>query len=340
MATCLPVTMDMEKFIREINDEYSIKVSKIKKIDEKKCEADTEGGTVVIEKVDDCMARAGFLNGLYGYIKNSGFTDIIEICASSQGKYFIGIGGEFYIVYRMEYGKTQSMEGYEESIIRTIARFHRCSEGYIPPVGSKHKSGWGKCIDKYKGGLRDIKKYRDSIRAKDMRSPFEILFLRNCDKFICMIEEALCLLADKGYLDIVEDSMKRHQVCLYNIKSSNWVSSGQNICIKSLNKCRYDIPENDIALFFRETIKSGSWIYKERVVNLISIYNNENDLSKCSIDILKAFLLYPENYTKVCSGYREEGSTDTEGIYIGKLHEAEAFEDGKCKLIEMLDTIF
>lgn len=212
MATCLPVTLDMEKFIRKINDEYSIKINKIKKLDDKKCEADTGGGIVVIEKVNDCKARAAFFNGLYEHIKNRGFADLVEICKSSNGNYYTDLGGEFYIVYRLEYGPMRSMEGYEESIIRTIARFHRCSEGYIPPVGSKHKSGWGKCIDKYKDGLRDIKNYRDSIRVKDIRPSFETLFLRNCDKYICMMEEALSLLINKGYLDVVEDRDRKSVV--------------------------------------------------------------------------------------------------------------------------------
>lgn len=338
MTTCLPAAMSVEKFIQLINDKYSMKADKIKRIDDKRCEADTDDGTVVIEKVVDCRSRAVFLDGLYGYIKDRGFMDIIEIRASSQGKYFTDIGGDFYIVYRLGCDSMKSMEGIEESIIRGIARFHRYSEGYIPPVGSKYKSGWGRCIDKYKDGLRDIKKYKDSTRAKDIRSSFEVLFLRNCDKFICMMEDAIDILCNKGYLDVVEESMKRHQVCLCNIKPSNWASSGSNIYIKSLLKCRYDIPECDIALFFREAIKSRSWIYRERIGNLIGIYNSENSLNECSIDIIKAFLIFPGDYAKVCADYRKESPAGSDSIYISKLHEAEAFEEGKYKLAEMLDS--
>lgn len=339
MVTCLPAIMDMEKFIQSINNEYPIKVNRIKRIDDKKCEAYTKDGAVVIERIVDCGARAAFLNGLYGYMKDKGFTGIIEIYASMQGSYFTDIGGEFYAVYPSGWSSMRSMEGFEEIIIRTAARFHRYSEGYIPPIGSKHKSGWGKCIDKYKDGLKDIKKYKDSTRAKNTRSPFETLFLRNCDKFMDMTEEALSLLTNKGYLDVVEDSMKRRQICLYNLKPSSWVSFGSNIYIRSLNKCRYDIPENDIALFFRETIKSRSWIYQERVKNFIYIYNRENNLNRCSIDIIKALLLYPDNYAKVCQDYFKEGPAKTDSIYINKLHEAEAFEKEKYKLVEMLDYI-
>lgn len=336
MTTVLPGAEGMGKFMQIINDKYPIKIERIKKIDDDKFEAGTGNEIVFIEKIIDCRARAIFLNGLYQYIKVKGFTDIIEINESSPGEYYTDLDGGFYIVYRSGYGSSGSMEGYEESIMRTIARFHRYSEGYIPPTGSKYKSGWGRCIDKFSEGLRNIKKYKDNIRSKDIRPPFETLFLRNCDKFICMMEEALDTLYNKGYLDVVEASMKKHQICLCNLKRSNWVFSGQDIFIKSIDKCRYDIPEYDIALFFKETIKSKSWIYQERVENLIDIYNSENRLNEYSIDIIKAFLLYPEDYLKTCINYSKKGFASADSIYISKLHEAEALEDGKNKIVEML----
>lgn len=339
MATCLPANISMEGFIRIVNGEYHVKIERLKRIDDRRFEADTGNGKLYIEKVLDCKDRAAFLNGLYEYIKNRGFSNIIEIQTSSQGRYFTELAGGFYIVYGPGYGPMHTMEGYEEKIMRAVARFHSCSEGYIPPSGSKCKSSWGKCIDKYNDGLREIKRYKDSIRAEDIRSPFETIFLRNCDRFIGMAEEALEMLCSSGYLDVVEDSMKRQQICIGSIKPSNWGTSGADVFVRSIGKCRYDIPEADIALFFRETVKSGSWICQERVENLIEIYNGENNMNKHSIGIVKAFLLYPETYLKTCIDYSREGFTVGDSIYIKKLHEAENFEEAKNRLVEMFDSI-
>lgn len=311
-----------------IEKEYGFNIKEMKQFDGSGCIVETNIGLLRAEKTEFKEARLLFLTGIYEYISSRGFENILKMYKSRSEKYYFNYGNGQYIV--SEYaGDKESMtfRGNESGIIRLLARFHKASSGYIPPSGSKGKSCWGRWIERQKKECRDIKSFRDDLNNKSCKTPFDIMFLSDCDSYIDRMEKSIKLMVKEGYLDSVEESMRNHQVCLGNFKQSNFYNSSSGICIKSLDKCRYDMVERDISELLKKMAESRSIDLKQKIGNLMEDYYDENMLLDNSINIIKAFLLYPEEYKKISSKRSRGKDKWTEGEYMEKLREAMRLDD-------------
>jgi spore coat protein I len=336
----VPVSGDMDRLSCRIEDEYGVKIKSIQSLGGHKFAADTDRGRLLIGKVKDKETQRVFIHGIYDYVLSRGFKNCINIYPARCGKHYIPFEGCIYTVSDyMDARCRLSFRDKSEGAAKLLAHFYKCAEGYMPPAGGKCRSCWGKWLDKYRKKARQMKKYRDEARNKDVKSRFDSLFLKSCDLYIWIIEQSVSILKKKGFLNIVENSMKRRQICLNDFKPSNLCRMGDSMYIKSLEKCRYDIAETDIADFFKEVIKSGDTTAIQEPLRLIEAYQDENPLSPNSIDIIKALMIFPEEYEKVCSRYYSGKDKWTEETYISKLHSAIKAEEKKMDFVKALGGI-
>jgi spore coat protein, CotS family len=338
VAGSLPGDGNKGRVLIGIEEDYPIGIKNILKIAEDRYEADSLSGPVIIERAGKCENRLIFICGLYDYLRESGFNGFVKPFRTKSGGYYSPAEDGLYMVVPYTDRKIDAVVN-EEDIIGLIAHFHRCTEGYTPPVGGKCKSCWGKWIDIYRRELRELKKIKEYAELRNEKSPFDKLFLKSCDRYLYNMEAAIQILKRKGYLDSVEESMKKRQVCLHEIKQSNFCYRRSEIYIKSLTECRYDIVESDIALFFMEMVKKNENISSIRINSMLNKYTKINSLGPNSIDIMKAFISYPERYVKVCLKYYGKKNRKSEDAYIRKLHSSINHEQAKDKLAGALDCI-
>lgn len=331
----------MDELSYKVGEEYGFRIKKITSVSNDVFIADTKNRKLLIEKTDCKETHLIYITGLYDHIKDRGFKNVIRIYAAKTGKRYISMYDRFYIVSDYidkdgdEFGFTKN----EYNIIKFLADFHRATQGYCPPLGGKVKSDWGKWIEKYKKQYRGLKRYKDQVIEKESRSSFEEMFLKNCDVYLNRMEMSINVLKNNGFLDNVEESMRKHQICIGNFKTSNFCKRKSGIYIKSLDKCRYDMIEKDIGDILQKLIEYGSECSEARLAGLISLYHKKNPLNRNSMDIIKAFIMFPDEYEKVCSRYYKGKSKWTEDIYIKKLNGAISFEEKKTGLIEALGDI-
>lgn len=325
-----------------IQKEYGIRLTGIKSLDGEMLLASKEDGLLAIVRADDKENRLIFVTGIYDYITSRGFNNILKIHKALSGKYYVhhqDVHHQDGMYLVSEFADMECNPQYKvdaEDIVKVLANFHKSVKGYIPPSGAKPKSCWGRWIERFKKECKDTKGYRDSISCRDHKSPFEIMFLSSCDLYIDRMEKTIKLLSREGYLDNVEESMKNHQVCLGNLKQSNFCYKKTGACIISLDKCRYDMVECDISMMLQKLTESRPEEMKQRASTIIKVYDKENPLLENSINIIKAFLLYPGQYERICSKRSRGKNKWSEGEYMEKLKEAMESEDRKAKIAEAL----
>jgi CotS family spore coat protein len=278
------------------------------------------------------------ITGIYDYITARGFKKIVRMYPARSGKYYVKIGDGFYTVSDfMGYKRNRfyfRRDGQEA--VKLMAEFHRCAEGYIPPAGGKAGSDWGVWMERYKNECRRIKKLRDELMRKEIISHFEGMFLSSCEIYIKRMEKAADILRGKGYLSIVEDSMKRHQMCMGGLKESSLCKCESGINLSFLDKCRYDIVERDLAELLERIFLKAHQLPESRLKEYIGFYGSIRPLSINSIDMIKAFIMYPREYEKVCSKYCKGSGRWTEERYLEKLKSAMETEDRKLMLAGLL----
>lgn len=324
-----------------VESEYDIKIKEMKETVKDRYVIDTEKERLLFEEAGDKEACLIFISGIYEYVKEKGFNHIAEIHPTTCGKNYIRTGGKLYTLssFTESMGKEFSIEKNSREVTKLLAAFHRAAEGYTPPPGGKCKSDWGRWIEKYRKQCRALKKYSILIKDKEDKTEFERMFLKENDCFIKRMEQSIDILKKKGYIDIVEESMKKRQVCLSSFKKYSFYKEKSYINIKSLDKCRYDIIEKDIAELLQKLLEIKSKKYLKDIAELIKTYHSENPLSDNSIEIIKAFILFPEEYEKICSRYCKGKDKWTEKVYIERLKSAMDYENRKIWLIDAIERI-
>jgi CotS family spore coat protein len=332
-SLCLSDACCLEQLAGSIEDEYDMEVRQIKNVDGDNYIANTGNTLLLVQKQDCSETHLIYITNLYQYIIKRGFRHILKIYRTKTGRLYMRGADGLYIV--TDYIEETDFLNYgdEQKLVKLLADFHKSAQGYIPPSGGKGKSDWGVCIEKYRKEHKCLKDFRDIVENKEDKSRFDILFLNNCNEYLERMEKSIDILRKRGYLDIVEDSMKKRHVCIGSIKQSIFCKYESEMFIRSLCKCKYNILESDIADLLEKVIKgcnTSSSVFQIR--KLISLYNYENTLSENSIDIIKAFLLFPSEYEKVCSRYHRGKNKYDEDGFIERLLTAMGIEDKKKEL--------
>ena len=328
------------ELVQIILKEYDIKITNTQNTSDGIFLCQGDCSTLQIKKYNDKESHLIFFTGIYDHIKNTDFKKIVKIYISKSGKYYFRWMDDFYIVSDYIDSKKNKF-AYEENIydaVKLLGTFHKASRGYITSTGGKAECDWGKWPDKYNREYKDIKRYKDTISNKDNKTQFDRLFLNNANEYLERMENSIKILKKNVYLNTVEDSMKMHQICLCNFKQCNFVQERFDILIKSLGKCKYDIVERDIADLMKETLKYCVGLSTNMWSNILSIYDKENTLMENSIDIIKAFIIYPDQFEKICFKYYSDKDKWTQEGYISKLTESMALQNRKVKFIEALTS--
>lgn len=334
-----------EDFLNELSnriaEEYDIHVRGIRENVNGSIVAYTKKQCLLIKRQDRNETHLIYATGIYEHLKGRGFKNIVKLYAKETGKYYTKLEGGFYIISDyMEDGRYGfDFRKNEDSVIKLLADFHRAAQGYSPPLGGKAKSDWGKWIEKYKKQYRALKRYKNQVIEKEEKSPFEELFMSTCNQYIERMEKAIDILKKDRYLDNVEDSMRKRQVCLDNIKASNFCKKKSNIYIKSLDKCKYDIVEKDIADLLQKIAECCPGVPDGRLAGLVELYHKKNPLRQNSVSLIKAFIIFPDEYEKVCSRHYKGKDKWSQELYVEKLKGAISLEENKSKLLRSLEGI-
>jgi len=332
-------------FLRELicclECEYGIHVTKVRTAEDEDYILETRKDKLIARKSGIRETDIIYICSIFDYIKERGFDSIVKLYKTMSGKGYINTSKGFYILsdYIDNKGQNIFSQGREYDMVRLLAAFHSAAQGYSPPRGGTPKTDWGKWTEKYKKQQKDLKKHVSNVNDKIDKSPFDEFFLETSSLYLDRMEQSIKMLKKGNYLDTVEDSMKKRQMCMGSIKQSNVVCTKSGLYIKSLHKCRYDIVERDIAELLQKLIEYKKEGEISKLKNLIYVYNSKNTLNKNSIALIKAFILFPEEYEKICSRYYKARDKWTEKMYIDRLKGALDLEKRKMELCDALGCL-
>lgn len=329
--SCLPGS-DVQK----IESEYHLKVYAIERIDDGKYRADTDRGWVSIERQGYKRTRLIFIGGVADAVLGSGTVRCGKIYHTGSGKCYIDLFDGAYMMSEVMKGRAFDFGSPDDlrDAGHLIANFHLAAAGYAPPPGGNAPSSWGKWPGKYAAKVAKIKKYRDALTGRKKLTEFDTVFFESCGTYIERMEESVRKLKAAAYLDAVERSMKSMQVCLCDLKRSNFIRRRGEIYAVSLKKCSHDMAETDIAEFYREYAEHGG--LKGASSKFLDAYTEIRELPGGSSDTIKTLIAFPSEFEKVCSRYYKGGDAGTEQAYVRKLLSAEGCDDRKLALAEDL----
>lgn len=325
----------------KVKAEYGMDIKKINSLKDGSFLLTAYDGMLNLKRINESETYVINMTGLYEYLTERGFLNILKIYKTKSGRYYMHHSDGIYIVseYVEDAPISFSFDGIEEDMIELLTHFHKASLLYVSPSGGKLKSCWGRWIEEYKRYLKNLKSYVGQVRLSGSLAPSDIMFTTSCDLYIERIVKSIEILRKKGYIDIVEANMKKRLVCIGGFKQSNFFKTKQGIFIRSLNKCKYDIPEWDITELTQKFMECKADLPIGKLCSLVYKYNQVNTLPYNSIDIIKAMLLFPEQYVNICIKRCKNRDKWPEGEYMERLKNAMLMDDRKMQLSEALEPI-
>lgn len=206
-----------------------------------------------------------------------------------------------------------------------ISEFHKKTMGYKGYMGLRLDNKTGSTIEQYKVSIKRLKRYLKNIRINSASSDFERKLLKVGFEYIKRCDSCISEIMNSGYMELIERSMKRTEICIGNPKFSNLCKNNNIIEIKSLNKCSYNNVEMDCFYLLSKYRKRNLKLDYKAIVNKYCEYE---DLNKNSSRFILALLSYPSEFIRSCNRYREKSKDWSEEEYGERLNLA-ILKDGE-----------
>ncbi len=184
-----------------------------------------------------------------------------------------------------------------------ISEFHKKVMGYKGYMGKRLDNKTGSVVEQYKVNIKRLKRYVKNIRINTASSDFERLLLKEGFQYLNRAENSISRVFASGYMDIIERSMKRTEICLGLTGFNNLRKKAHSIEVQSLDKCCYNNVEMDCFYFLSKYRRKGIKLDYKRLANKFCQYEG---LDENSCSYILALLSYPYGFMKCCNRYREK----------------------------------
>lgn len=199
-----------------------------------------------------------------------------------------------------------------------LSEFHKRAMGYKGVTDERLDNKTGSLVEQYKINIRRLKRYIKNIRMNTATSDFERILLKKGNDYIQRAEACITEIYASGYMDILERSMKRNEICLGNIDLTN-IKGGEKLYVVSLEKCCYNNVEMDCFFLLSKLKRRGLKLDWQELVNTFCEYEG---LTPNSRRLIIALMSYPHSFIKCCNRYREKTKEWSEEEYEPSLDRA------------------
>lgn len=286
MDICKSYSLKLKKIVE--NDEgYMIRLSK---------------SNLILKEVNVSESNVIAACAIIDHLRKRGFKNIITIKRNGEGKPYIRDGERLLVLmdfiskdkFKLKTRKNAADMG------ELLARFHNAGEYFIQPPGIKVTVKWGKKMERCRVFTMQLEKYAKTIK-NETKNPFEELTLGYIDELIRRARASMKVLRSLDYLNALESSMKRKEICLNSISNYTTRIAKDRVVIVKVFDMGYNMSEEDVASLIKKAIEECK--EKEVFNDVIERYEDYRWLEDKSINIIRALVSYPYDSIKTIIRY-------------------------------------
>ncbi len=270
----------------------------------------SDKGIFCLKPVTDKEKRLHFFDSVLRYVQSRDFAVQAHYIETLIGEPFGDFKGERLILTPWIEGREIKYRSYKEVVpaAKVLAKFHQAVEGYAAEKGIKVKDKQGKWPDKLARRVGDIEHYIQLAQNSD--TEFDRYFLKYADWILKSTEDAFNRICDSGYIEKVEKSIERVQICHGDPASRNFVidKAGQ-IHMIDFDSMKADLPIVDLWRFLRRVLSRDQWNLG-LVKQIVDGYNSHYSLDQEDYLLLSIFLSFPEKIWRILHQYYDRRESE------------------------------
>ncbi len=296
---------------------------------------DSQDGLYCMKKIDYKKDKLLFIYGAKNHLIKRGFSNIDRYRVIHQ-KPFVQYNDAVYIMTKYIIGRECDFYNPIEvkQAAENLARFHRASEGYKAPKGSKKKSDMGKWIKIYLKRCEDLIYMKNLVKMKSQKNQIDTLFLRNVDEYYNMGISAVQMLEKNGYFEQVEEENKKRSFCHHDYTYHNIIVDHQKKQhIIDFDYCKYELTCYDLAQFIMRNMRKCYWDFN-RAMELVENYNEIKMVSDRELKLMGSLFQFPQRFWRIASRYYYEKYDWSEDLFIEELEKIIEHKPFKIDFLE------
>lgn len=298
----------------------------------------TDKGNKILKKVEYSKENLQFIYEAVEYIRRS-FDRVISFTKTLDGEIYAIWDGELYSVMDVAEGREAEFSNpLDVSIaVKSIAEMHKASEGYR--CSYPQKCRLGKAIGNFKRRLEEVKFFKKLALLHEYKSSFDEVFLTHVDSYVKEIEESIKQLTETPYLKLCSEEDKK-VICHHDLANHNILINEDKAFFIDFDYAIIDLKVHDLCNFINKAVKNFAFDL-DRAQKIVEDYRAINPLDRRELEVLKAFLSFPEDFYSISKDYyarRKEWEEET--FFDRLLRKLEYKEDRDEFLDKFLKVIY
>lgn len=308
--------VDLEK---EVSDNYDIEIKNFSPFKDAFLVVSNNNKTI-FKKSNLSDERLLFIHSAKEHLIKNKFVNIDRYLCTNDGRPFISIENNNYVLTNYIEGAECNFDNKNDiaNISKLLAQFHKASKGFKPPENIIIRSDLGKIPLFFAKRLDEIKKLKKV--AKKGKTKFDYLFLENYDYFCNIGEQALSLINNSYYEELVNKTRDDGVFCHHDFTHHNIIQSDKKYYIVNFDFCCFEIKIYDIANFLRRKMRKCNWDINE-AKTILDEYRTIEDISRDELAILKIILQFPQKFWRVINKYYNSKRSWSEKSFVMRLQE-------------------
>ncbi len=265
----------------------------------------TQAGPICFKEVREKAGKLQFIAQALRHLESRGFSKMAAFRLTLAGQPYVIENNKFYIV-------TTWLEGQEPSYsnpvqigatARTLAEFHIAAENFVVQGEAEAKVKVDKWNQKLKKQLIELVDFCSQAENSDTPSAFDQLLRQNSPWLGQQALAACQMLTGTLYNQLIRQYEGKLPLCHGDTAARNFIMDGAGQAwMIDFDSMAVDLPVVDLWRLLRRTLRKTNWQLDE-ANNILNNYQAIRPLSKQELQVLYAFLHFPERPWRLAKRY-------------------------------------
>lgn len=286
----------------------------------------TDKGDKILKKVSYDTFQLELIQYAIEYIKKNNFTRLIEFEKTNKQRIYLQWKDDVYCIMNLVEGRECEYSNPVDMMLtaRTLAKFHRASEGLIYDEGFKkllvkdlQRDGVGKLIEGFNKKLKELMFFKSIATLRENKSEFDITFLEHEKYYEENIMESINILEKSQYYDLCNEKEKI-VFCHHDLAHHNILINKEEVHFLDFDYGVIDLRVHDICNFINKAIKNFTYDI-EKCHSILNEYTSINPLDQSELQVLYGMLSFPEDFYNISKDYYTRKKQWSEEIFLSRL---------------------
>ncbi|MBU5486164.1 CotS family spore coat protein [Clostridium sp. MSJ-11] len=332
--------MKEEQIKMRIEEEYSIKPREIEKV-KNVYRVITEKEKYCLKVIKYEISHFLFILSAIKHLEKNDFQKTPKIIKNTKSQDYINLGNKHaYLTPWVESRSCNYDNPMELSLASNrLAELHLKSRGFNITSDMKPRVGWFNWFENFSNKKRDILDFKNIIENKDEKTYFDILYLKHVGEEIERINKSLEDLMKSKYFHKMKEEIVKKGFCHHDYAHHNvLIDEEGSINIIDFDYCILDTHLHDLSSLIIRAMKNGKWDISNSI-HILDSYSSVCPINKDDIDIMAAFIEFPQAFWQLGIQYYIEKQPWEEDVFINRLNKVCEDKDSRQEFADEFKNI-